>query len=220
MPKKESEEMKRLTAELQTTSKEELPAYQLAILVERANRAKHNGPEVKELRKFLDEHEEFSRCHTIIANSIEHGVMLKITAEPGHFELFEREYNLRRDDLGWQDASPLERLMIERVMLLWVRLLWCENYNAGYMQGGVVMRESEFADKQYARAHTRYVKAIESLAKLRQVQAITKAADAHASMLDMKEKTIRARIDGNTPKVFDASKGIRAAREQLEQKRA
>jgi hypothetical protein len=195
-------------------------AQQLSRLVVKANKGKEDGPEVKELRKFLDEHEEFTRCHTIIADSLKHGVMRKITAQPGHSELFEREYNLRRDDLGWKDASPLERLMIERVMLLWVRLLWCENYNAGYMKGGVVMRESEFADKQYTRAHARYVKAIESLAKLRQVQAITKAADAHFAILDMKEKTIRARIEGNTPKVFDAAKGLRAAREQLEQKRA
>jgi hypothetical protein len=184
-------------------------AQQLSRLVVRANKGKENGPEIKELRKFLDEHEEFSRGHTIIADSLKHGVMLKITAEPGHFELFEREYNLRRDDLGWQDASPLERLMIERVMLLWVRLLWCENYNAGYMKGGVVMRESEFADKQYTRAHARYVKAIESLAKLRQVQAITKAANAQASLLEMKEKTTRARIEAAHPGVLSGDRGLK-----------
>ena len=195
-------------------------AQQLSRLVVKANKGKENGPELRELREFLDEHEEFSRAHTIIADSLKHGVMLKITAEPGHFELFEREYNLRRDDLGWQEASPLERLMIERIMLLWVRLLWCENYNGSFMQPSVSMRESEYADKMYARAHTRYVKAIESLARLRQVQAVTKAADAHASMLDVNGKTIRAGIEGNTPKVFDAAKGLRAAREQLEQKRA
>jgi hypothetical protein len=220
MPKKESEEMKRLTAELQTASKEELPSYQLAILVERANRAKHNGPEVKELRKFLDEHPDLATRHHVVAYTVLHAVRLKVIKEPGNLELFEREYEKRRDDLGWKDASAIERLMIERIMLSWVRLLWCEHYNGSFMQPSVSMRESEYADKQYTRAHARYVKAIESLAKLRQVQAVTKAADAQASILDMKEKTIRARIEGNTPKVFDAAKGLRAAREQLEQKRA
>jgi hypothetical protein len=188
-----------MPAKPQTELQTDDAAQQLSRLVVKANKGKENGPEVRGLRRFLDEHEEFSRAHTIIADSLKHGVMRKITAEPGHFELFEREYNLRRDDLGWQDASPLERLMIERIMLLWVRLLWCENYNAGYMKGGVVMRESEFADKQYTRAHARYVKAIESLAKLRQVQAVTKAADAQASILKMKEKTARARINANNP---------------------
>lgn len=220
MPKKKSEEMKRLTAELQTTSKEELPSYQLAILVERANRAKHKGPEVKELRKFLDEHPDLATRPNYVAYSLQHTVMMKITPGPGDYELFEREYEKRRDDLGWKDASVIERLMIERIMLLWMRLLWAENYNSSFMQPSVRMRESEYADKQYTRAHTRYVKAIESLAKLRQVQAVTKAADAHFAILDMKEKAIRARIEGNTPKVFDATKGLRAAREQLEQKRA
>ena len=191
-------------------------AQQLSRLVVKANKGKENGPEVRELRSFLDEHEEFSRAHTIIADSIKHGVMRKITAEPGHFELFEREYNLRRNDLGWQDASTVERLMIERIMLLWVRLLWCENYNGSFMEPSVSLRESEYADKMYARAHTRYVKAVESLVRLRQVQAVTKAADAHASMLDMKEKTIQARINANNPNVLKASQGLY----QVEKKRA
>ena len=100
--------------------------------------------------------------------------------------------------------------MIERIMLLWVRLLWCEHYNTGYTQGGVVIRDSEFADKQLARAHTRYVKALESLAKLRQVEAITKAANAQASLLEMKEKTTRARIEAAHPGVLSGDKGLRA----------
>jgi hypothetical protein len=220
MPKKESEEMKRLTAELQTTSKEELPSYQLAILIERANRGKKNGPEVEELRKFMDAHPDIANKHCVVAYSVRLSLMRKVSKEPGNFELFEREYELRRDQLGWKGASPIEQLMIERILLCWVRLLWTEHYNGSFMQPSVPMRESEYADKMFTRAYNRYMKAIESLAKLRQAEAITKAAKAQASILDMKEKAIRARIESNTPKVFDASKGLRAAREQLEQKRA
>jgi hypothetical protein len=209
-----------MPAKPQTQLQPKDDSLQLSMLVLKANKGKENGPEVKELRKFLDEHEEFAHSHTVVAHTVKRAVMLKVIKEPGNFELFEREYKMRRDELGWRDATPIERLMIERIMLLWVRLLWCENYNGSFMQPSVSIRESEYADKMYARAHTRYVKAVESLARLRQVQAITKAADAQASILEMKEKAIRARIEGKMPKVFDASKGLRAAREQLEQKRA
>jgi hypothetical protein len=209
-----------MAAKPQTELQPKDETHQLSMLVLKANKGEENGPEVKELRKFLDEHEEFAHSHTVVAHTVKRAVMLKVVKDPGNFELFEREYKMRRDDLGWEDATPIERLMIERIMLLWVRLLWCEHYNGIFMQPSVGMRESEYADKMYARAHSHYVKAIESLARLRQVQAITKAADAQASILKMKEKAIRAHIEANTPKVFDAARGLRDAREQLEQKRA
>jgi hypothetical protein len=189
MAAKQSEAMQTAKAAIESASKEELPLHRLSILIEKANRGKEDGPEVKALRAFIDEHPDMANCHNVLSYSLQHALMLKITPEPGHLELLDREYKMRRDDLGWKDATAIERLMIERIMLLWVRLLWCENYNTGFMKGGVVMRESEFADKQLARAHSRYVKAIESLARLRQVQAITRAADAQASLLEMKEKT-------------------------------
>ena len=216
MPKEESEEMKRLTAELQSTSKEQLPSYQLAILIERANRGKNNGPEVEELRKFIDEHPDLANKHCVVAYSVRLGLMRKVSKEPGNFELFEREYELRRDQLGWKGASPIEQLMIERIMLCWVRLLWTEHYNGSFMQPSIPMRESEYADKMFTRAYNRYVKAIESLAKLRQVEAITKAAKAQASLLEMKEKTMRARIDATHPGVLSGDRGLR----EVPQKRA
>jgi hypothetical protein len=142
--------------------------------------------------------------------------MRKVSKEPGNFELFEHEYELRRDQLGWKEASPLERLMIERIMLCWVRLLWTEHYNGSFMQPSIPMRESEYADKMFSRAYNRYVKAIESLAKLRQAEAITKAAKAQASLLEMKEKTTRARIEAAHPGVLNGDRGLR----EVPQKRA
>jgi hypothetical protein len=211
MAESSKQAMQSAKATIESASKEELPVHRLSILVEKANRGKEDAPAVKELQRFLDENPDLATRHNIIAYSIRHGLMRKITDKPGHFELFEREYKLRRDELGWEKASAIERLMIERIMLLWVRLLWCEHYNTGYTQGGVGMRESEFADKQLARAHTRYVKALESLAKLLQVQAITRAADAQASLLEMKEKTTRARIEAAHPGVLSGDRGLRAA---------
>jgi hypothetical protein len=210
MAAKQSEATQTAKAAIESASKDELPLHRLSILVEKANRGKDNGPEVKELRTFLNEHEELATRPKFVAYSLQRAIMLKVTPGAGDFELFQREYEARRDDLGWKDASPLERLMIERVTLCWVRLLWCENYNAAYMKGGVVMREAEFADKQLARAHSRYVKALESLARLRQVQVITQAANAHASLLEMKEKTTRARIDAAQPGLLSGDRGLKA----------
>jgi hypothetical protein len=214
MAANQSEPMQAANAAIESASKEKSPAHRLSILVEKANGGKENGPQVKELRKFLNEHEDLATRPNFVAYSLQRTIMQKVTPGAGDLELFEREYEKRRDDLGRKDASAIERLMIERIMLLWVRLLWCENYNAGFMKGGAFVRQSEFADKQYTRAHTRYVKALESLAKLRQVQAVTKAADAQASILEMKEKTTRARINANNPNVLSGNKGLHEVRQK------
>jgi len=192
------------------TAKEACPVSELLALIEKANRGKENGPEVKALRRFIDDHPDMNNHHNVLSYSLQHALMLKITPEPGHLELLDREYKMRRDDLGWKDANPMERLMIERVMLCWLRVVWCENYNANYQRGGVVISGSEYADKLFARAFARYVKSVEALAKLRQVQAITKAADAQASLLEMKEKTTRARIEAAHPGLLSGDKGLKA----------
>jgi hypothetical protein len=202
--------MRTAKAAIESAGKDDLPIYQLAILIEKANRGKENGQEVQELRKFIDEHPDMANKHCVVAYSVRHGLMRKVSKEPGNFELFEREYELRRNQLGWKDASPIEQLMIERIMLCWVRLLWTEHYNGSFMQPSIPMRESEYADKMFSRAHTRYVKAIESLARLRQVEAITKAANAHATLLEMKEKTTRARIEAAQPGLLSGDRGLKA----------
>src|SRR5688572_21348317 len=117
MAKKESELSQRLTADLQSPDKAVSNRAKLAVLIEAANRGKENGPEVRELRKFLDENKDFAKQHQVFAFSVRHAVMWKITQENGHFELLEREYETRRDSLGWADAGPVERLLIERIML-------------------------------------------------------------------------------------------------------
>jgi hypothetical protein len=210
MPKKESESLQGIKDDIQSPDKAVSENARLAVFIEAANRGKENGPEVKALRKFLDDNKDLAKQYQVFAFSVRHGVMRKITQENGHFELLEREYETRRDSLGWAKASPIERLMIERIMLCWLRLIWCENYNGTFMQASVYLRESEYADKQFARAHSRYVKAIESLAKLRQAGAITKAASAHAAIVEMKEKTTRARIDAAHPGLLSGDRGLKA----------
>lgn len=210
MPKKESESLQQLMADLKSTDDVVELTARLAVLNELANRGKENGPEVKELRKFLDGHKDFADQHTMFAYSVRMGIMRKLAHVPGNFELLEREYYTKRNYLGWADAAPIERLMIERIMLCWLRLLWCENYNGSFMQPSVYMRESEYADKQLSRAYSRYVKALESLAKLRQVEAITRAASAQASIVEMKEKTTRARIEAAHPGLLSGDRGLKA----------
>jgi hypothetical protein len=75
-------------------AKEVCPVSELKALVERANGAEENGPEVKALRSFMDSHPDMANRHNVLSYSLRHELLLKITAEPGHLELLEREYQM------------------------------------------------------------------------------------------------------------------------------
>lgn len=205
MAKKESESLHRLTADLQSPDKAVSKRARLAVLIEAANRGKENGEEVRELRKFLDENKELASQFQLFAYSVRHGLMRKITQENGHFELLEREYEARRDSLGWADAGSIERLLIERIMLCWLRLLWIENYNCNLMRPNVPMKESEYADRLLHRANSRYIRACESLSKMRLLKQVEREATARADLWDARAANVRLQKSQNALRLLKAS---------------
>jgi hypothetical protein len=189
---------------------------QLAAKVEKANRADSSvSPDVLALRDFLSGNPGIWEVFSKVSQNAKYNLMRRATGDKqGYVELLSQEYAQRRDELGWQEASNLERLVIERIMLCWLWLLFAESYNAHCGQAGVSLAQGEHADKLLNRAHTRYVKACESLARLRKVEAITRAANAAAEIVEMRAKTTRARINAAHPGVLTGQSGPRALPEQ------
>src|ERR1041384_6728642 len=106
---------------------------EMATLIVKANQAKPESKDVRELRRFLDQHPELWRDLDVIASSVRSAMVHKTVSGEGHAELLNREYQAHEERLGWREADGLEKLLIERVLLCWMRLLWAENYNAALM---------------------------------------------------------------------------------------
>ena len=85
--------------------------------------------------------------------------------------------------LTLESDGPLERLMVVRVVMTWLRLMYAENYKTSLMRGGVRMDQIEHADKELTRAHTRYVRSIEALARVRKLVRIAEMADTQSHLL-------------------------------------
>ena len=68
-----------------------------------------------------------------------------------------------------QDDSALEHIMIGRIMMCWLRLLYAENYMTMASERGVTLKQYESADKGLMRAHSRFNRACESLARIRKL---------------------------------------------------
>jgi hypothetical protein len=88
--------------------------------------------------------------------------------------------------LTLEGDGPLEQLMVVRVVMTWLRLMYAENHKSSLMRGGVRMDQIEHSDKELSRAHTRYVRSIEALARVRKLVKIAEMADTQSQL--MKER--------------------------------
>jgi hypothetical protein len=96
------------------------------------------------------------------------------------------EYKAMIKRLTLESDGPLEQLMVVRVVMTWLRLMYAENNKTSVMRGSVRMEQIEHADKELSRAHTRYVRSIEALARVRKMVKIAEMADTQSQL--MKER--------------------------------
>lgn len=83
---------------------------------------------------------------------------------------FQRKMKQIRKELGFETASPLERLLIERIVLCWFHLHETEvNYTAK-MKESMSLERATYLQKSLDRAETRYQASVKSLAVLRRLQ--------------------------------------------------
>ncbi len=74
-----------------------------------------------------------------------------------------------RDDLGYKDATALERPLIEHVALCWLRLQKAEMVYAQAQSVEMTLTLAGWHERRLTAAHARYVRASESLARLRRL---------------------------------------------------
>jgi hypothetical protein len=96
------------------------------------------------------------------------------------------EYKAMIKSLTLESDGPLERLMVVRVVMSWLRLMYAESNKTCLMGISARMDQVEHADKELTRAHTRYVRSIEALARVRKLVRIAEMADTQSRL--MKER--------------------------------
>ncbi|XZE46108.1 hypothetical protein SH467x_001376 [Pirellulaceae bacterium SH467] len=78
-----------------------------------------------------------------------------------------RSMSQTRQELGWEDASKLERLLIERVVLAWQALAWAEILNAQTSKCTVAL--AKFNQFRVDRASVRFLSAVKALATVKKL---------------------------------------------------
>lgn len=78
-------------------------------------------------------------------------------------------WNEWRKRLGSEEALPLECLLIDQVVLSWLRLNWCEIQVTHSSETSSLLAYQVFAEKRLNAAQGRYLRACETLARVRKI---------------------------------------------------
>jgi hypothetical protein len=91
--------------------------------------------------------------------------------QPGLHIAVRRQAEQMARELGAEQASPLERLLIDQVVIAWLRWQSVEwTYQRNFEQS-ITLTKAFYLEKRLTAAHRRYLQAIESLARVRRLLA-------------------------------------------------
>jgi hypothetical protein len=138
-----------------------------------------------ELHAFLEKRPHL-KGHAYLAKDTLSTLVQKTGGGVGSAKLIRHEIEAMIKNLTLEGDGPLEQLMVTRVVMCWLRLMYAENDKSALMGISVRMDQIEHSDKELNHAHTRYVRLIEALARVRKIVRIAEMADTQSQL--MKER--------------------------------
>lgn len=109
-------------------------------------------------------------------------------------EATKKKVSEMRDQLGWKDSSQLEKIIIEQVCLNWLRLNALELTHDQKTRESHTLPVGEHWDKLLTQAQKRYLRACESLAKVRKLLAEAELKEQQARNKRSKSTLISQQI--------------------------
>ena len=140
-------------------------------LLELLRRAEQGDREVlPRLRAVLDRTSNIWRAYADLAAQLE-GALIRTAAGDNLLlqESLLRALAEKKQELGDDDASPLERLLIERVALGWLETHYLDLLEA--QGGGLSSRQRAELRRRQGRATSRHLQALKALAQVRRLLA-------------------------------------------------
>ena len=164
---------------------------ELVDLIGRCYKEKPDKADLKELRKYLKENPFLHRAIFDLAKATQDNLVEKITEQDAAQIAIIAQIEQIRQDMGYADSPMLEKLMIDNIAMCWLRYNWVELQLAGFM-GMAEVRFSEIQhwDKRLSTAQHRYLKACETLARIRKITRKTPALQLNINTPDGQQVNI------------------------------
>jgi hypothetical protein len=147
---------------------DEKKAREFIEIVKRAYNNKPDKKAIQELQKWLNEYPQIWRVVFDLSHVIEHNLIDHLVTDQAAQLAIKRNADQIRDDLGYDNSPVMEKLLIDNIVLAWLRWQWNEYQLVVFMgKGEIRMSVVEFWEKRLSAAQRRYLRACETLTRIR-----------------------------------------------------
>jgi hypothetical protein len=123
----------------------------------------------EEYQTLLDLYPSIARRHGDLATMARQSMRDRLKAQPVIEEAVKHQSSALRKSLGFEDAVPIERLLIDAVVLCWHDYYLFALLFGQRTGGSFTLSEMERWERILASKEARYLKAIETLARVRRL---------------------------------------------------
>ncbi|GAB4546923.1 MAG: hypothetical protein Kow0063_41460 [Anaerolineae bacterium] len=148
---------------------------QLLDLVHSIDKDNPSPDDIRALHAMLSDHPHLWRTFGDLARLSAQVIIKRLAPLPHISQSLTCAWQAMQIDLGYPQASPLERLVIEQVVLCWLHLylIDCE-YTAATSQP-IPLDNADFWERRLSAAQRRYLRACDTLARIRKLARTTPA---------------------------------------------
>ena len=140
-------------------------------LVATINAQKPTKAQLAELRKALEDAPELVSDLGDISRQLKYKIVHSLAPQPGLHVVLKKQAEQMAKELGAEQASPLEHLLIDQVVIAWLRWQSVEWTYQNNFEQSITLTKGIYLEKRLTAAHRRYLQAIESLARVRRLLA-------------------------------------------------
>ena len=142
-------------------------------LLELIGRCYMENPDMKdlqELREYLEEKPNLFRAVIDMAKVVQDKLIENIIHQPAGQVGIEAQINNIRIEMAYDQSPILECLLVDNIINCWLRLQWVEMQLSGQSnEEQVSMRVVEYWEKRLSASQRRYLRACETLARVRKL---------------------------------------------------
>jgi hypothetical protein len=141
-------------------------------VLERVNSEHPTQEDMEEVRNWFNQAPHLWRLAGDLAASATDIALGQISKRPIQIESTKQVMEQMKKHLGWECATPIERMLIEQVVVCWLRqyhgeLLYCQYSTSESLV------ERQYWERRLSFTQGRYLRALETLARLRKLTQVT-----------------------------------------------
>jgi len=139
-------------------------------LMERTNNENPDPEDLALLRRVLYDAPVLSSLAGDLAKKARNAIISELTTSACTRESAQAYVNYIRNELGYQSAPMLEKLLIEQLVISWLRLYGTEiSYSGIRSSGRLTLSQADYDERRLSAAQRRFLQACTTLARIRKM---------------------------------------------------